>query len=193
MKSIRCLLYWGVCLLFALTFSACKEDEGNDWQDENETLFDKIGKETVVIPRNQINYSVYPVRDTVVYVEVNPQEVITHSSGLKYRILKKGNSNQKPFFTSVVKVHYEGRRINGTVFDTTYGPDSNGPFKTPVRGSAINGIIEGWTEILPEMSVGDKYEVYIPWYMGYGDEDSGSIAAYSTLIFIMELVDIVEL
>lgn len=193
MKKVKHILRAGMLIGALFTFAACDKSDDNKWQEENETTFEKIGKELVVLPRNQVIYSTNPVKDTVIYVEVKPEEVITLSSGVKYRILHKSENTLKPYFTSVVKVNYEGRRINGVVFDSTYGPDTNGPLKTLVRGSSINGIIRGWSEILPEMCVGDRFEVYIPWQLGYGDTDSGTISAYSALVFIMELVEICEL
>ena len=180
--------------------SSCSDDDENVWKTRNESLFDALGKKEVVLPRYQTigpNDTVKIAYDTLLHVKVNPEDVITDTASngyfIKYKVLKKSTNTQAPYFNSVVKINFEGRLINGTIFDTTYGKNSSGPVSTIVRGNKVGGIIRGWTEILQKMHVGDKYEVYIPWNMGYGNSQSGTIPGYSTLTFIMELVEITDL
>ncbi len=189
-------------LLFIITgmIYSCSSDEENVWKTRNESLFDALGKKEVVLPRYQTigpNDSVKIAYDTLLSVKVNPEDVITDTASngslIKYRVLSRSTNTQAPYFNSVVKFHFEGRLINGTIFDTTYGKNTSGPVSSRVCGSKVGGIIRGWTEILQKMHVGDKYEVYLPWNMGYGESQSGTIPGYSTLIFIMELVEITEL
>ena len=109
--------------------------------------------------------------------------VITTPSGLQYEIIKKGKGKKTPTATDVVKVHYHGTLINGTVFDSSV--DRNEPISF-----ALTQVIPGWTEGLQLMTVGSKYKFYIPQHLGYGSQQAGSIPPYSTLIFEVELLDI---
>ena len=86
-----------------------------------------------------------------------------------------------------VTVKYEGRLIDGTIFDSSYKRD---PQTTTFR---VNQVIRGWTEALTMMPVGSKWELYIPQELAYGSRQTGKeIKPYSTLIFVVELVDIVK-
>jgi FKBP-type peptidyl-prolyl cis-trans isomerase len=107
------------------------------------------------------------------------------ASGLQYEIIQEG-SGPKPTATDVVRVHYEGSLTNGTVFDSSY---SRGE---PLEFS-LNGVIPGWTEGLQLMNTGSTYRLFIPSDMGYGSQGAGpQIPPYSTLIFEVELLDIVR-
>lgn len=111
-------------------------------------------------------------------------EVIELASGVQYKILKKG-SGRIPRSTSKVKVHYEGRTIDGNVFDSSYN-----------RGEATvftaNQVIKGWTEILEIMPVNSVWEIYIPAELAYGERKAGDIKPFSALIFKVELLGIEE-
>ena len=109
--------------------------------------------------------------------------VITTPSGLQYEIIKKGKGKTTPTATDVVKVHYHGTLINGTVFDSSV--ERNEPISF-----ALTQVIPGWTEGLQLMTVGSKYKFYIPQELGYGSQQAGSIPPYSTLIFEVELLGI---
>ena len=109
--------------------------------------------------------------------------VITTPSGLQYEVLKKGKGKKTPTAADVVKVHYHGTLLNGTVFDSSV--DRNEPISF-----ALNQVIPGWTEGLQLMTVGSKYKFYIPQELGYGSQPAGSIPPYSTLIFEVELLEI---
>jgi FKBP-type peptidyl-prolyl cis-trans isomerase FklB len=86
--------------------------------------------------------------------------------------------------TDKVKVHYEGRLLDGTVFDSSYkrGEPSE---MTPKQ------VIKGWTEALTMMPEGSKWQLYIPYDLAYGDREAGQIKPYSMLIFDVELIEIV--
>ena len=110
-------------------------------------------------------------------------EVKTTDSGLQYEVITEGKG-QKPAETDVVKVHYKGTLIDGTVFDSSY--DRGEPTEFP-----LNGVIRGWTEGLQLMSVGSKYKLYIPYNLAYGERGAGGvIKPYSALIFEVELLEI---
>ncbi|MBR5930292.1 MAG: FKBP-type peptidyl-prolyl cis-trans isomerase [Prevotella sp.] len=104
-------------------------------------------------------------------------------SGLQYKILEKGKG-PIPTKDDQVIVKYEGRLIDGTVFDSSYKrEDQTNKFRP-------TDVIKGWTEALTMMPVGSKWELYIPQELAYGARQTGDIPAYSTLIFIVELVGI---
>ena len=109
--------------------------------------------------------------------------VVTLPSGLQYKVLTMG-TGPKPTATQEVSVKYEGRLVDGKVFDSSYTR------KDQVTKFRANQVIKGWTEALTMMPVGSKWELYIPQELGYGDRQQGQIPPYSTLIFTVELVDI---
>ena len=104
------------------------------------------------------------------------------SSGLQYEVISQANG-RKPSEVDIVRVHYEGRLIDGTIFDSSYNWGE--PVEFP-----LNGVIPGWTEGLQLMSIGSKYRLFIPYELGYGSRAAGPIPAYSVLIFEVELLDI---
>ena len=109
--------------------------------------------------------------------------VVTLPSGLQYKVLTMG-TGAKPKAAQEVTVKYEGRLVDGTVFDSSYSrKDQTSKFRA-------NQVIKGWTEALLLMPVGSKWELYIPYDLAYGDRQSGKIPPYSALIFTVELVDI---
>ena len=111
--------------------------------------------------------------------------VVTLPSGLQYQVLVKGEG-EVPQATDRVKVNYEGRLIDGTVFDASARHGGEPAEFTPQQ------VIKGWTEALTMMPVGSKWRLFIPSELAYGDRDSGQIKPFSTLIFDVELVEIVK-
>lgn len=111
--------------------------------------------------------------------------IVTTPSGLQYEVIKKGDG-ATPVATDVVRVHYKGTFVNGKTFDSSY--DRGEPAEFP-----LNGVIKGWTEGIALMPVGSKYIFTIPQELGYGEMGTrdGSIAPKSTLVFEVELLDIV--
>ena len=107
----------------------------------------------------------------------------TTASGLQYKVLVAGNG-AIPKATDKVTVKYEGRMIDGTVFDSSYKRNP----QTATFG--CNQVIKGWTEALTMMPVGSKWEICIPQELGYGAQEAGHIKPYSTLVFTVELVGI---
>lgn len=104
-------------------------------------------------------------------------------SGLQYSILKEGDG-KIPAATDTVRVHYTGKLIDGTVFDSSV--ERGQPAEFPV-----NGVIRGWIEALQLMPVGSKWRLYIPQELAYGSQGAGaSIPPFSTLIFDVELLAI---
>ena len=108
--------------------------------------------------------------------------VKTLPSGVQYKVIKEGNGAM-PKDTSLVTVNYEGRLIDGTVFDSSYK-----------RGQPVdlraNQVIKGWTEALVHMPAGSVWEVYIPQELAYGEREQGQIKPYSPLVFKIELIKV---
>jgi len=112
------------------------------------------------------------------------QDVNSTNNGLLYVVLKEG-SGLKPTINDIVRVHYEGALASGAVFDSSY--DRGDPEEIP-----LNMVIPGWAEGIMLMNVGSKYRLYIPSSMAYGERGAGQIIPpFSTLIFTVELLDIV--
>lgn len=118
------------------------------------------------------------------FLKANAQKdsVQTLPSGVQYKILVKG-TGEVPTERSKVKVNYEGRLIDGTVFDSSYTRKQPATF-------GCNQVIKGWTEALTHMPVGSKWEIYIPQELAYGAREAGKIKPFSALIFTVELLEI---
>lgn len=110
--------------------------------------------------------------------------VVTLPSGLQYKVLVAGTGD-KPTTTDRVKVKYEGKTIDGRIFDSSYK-------RTPPESTfGVTQVIKGWTEALQLMPVGSKWELYIPYNLAYGEKGAGrDIKPYDALIFTVELVEI---
>ena len=108
--------------------------------------------------------------------------VKTLPSGVQYKVIKEGNG-PIPADTSLVKVHYEGKTVEGKVFDSSYE-----------RGEPINlrcnQTIKGWTDAMVHMPAGSVWEVYIPQDLAYGEREQGDIKPFSALIFKIELIEV---
>ena len=108
--------------------------------------------------------------------------VKTLESGVQYRVIKEG-TGAIPADTSLVKVHYEGRLLNDSVFDSSYR-----------RGEPItlrcNQTIKGWTDAMVHMPAGSVWEVYIPQELAYGEREQGIIKPFSVLVFKIELLEV---
>ena len=108
--------------------------------------------------------------------------VKTLESGVQYKVIKEGNG-PIPADTSLVKVHYEGKTVEGKVFDSSYE-----------RGEPINlrcnQTIKGWTDAMVHMPAGSVWEVYIPQDLAYGEREQGDIKPFSALIFKIELIEV---
>ncbi|CAG0911643.1 unnamed protein product [Cyprideis torosa] len=121
------------------------------------------------------------------YLEKNAtaEGVKVTDSGLQYKVLREGKADgKKPGPRSTVKVNYEGRHLNGEVFDSSY--ERGEPIEFP-----LNRVIPGWTEGLQLMSEGAKYQLTIPENIAYGHRGAGrTIEPSETLIFDVELLEV---
>lgn len=108
--------------------------------------------------------------------------VVTLPSGVQYKVIKEG-TGKIPADTSMVKVHYEGRTIDGKVFDSSY---KNG---NPIQ-LRCNQTIKGWTDAIVHMPAGSTWEIYVPQNLAYGEREQGNIKPFSVLIFKIELIEV---
>ena len=109
--------------------------------------------------------------------------IITRESGLQYKVISTGKGKQ-PKATDSITAHYKGTLINGTVFDSSYKRGEPATFN-------VGQVINGWKEILPLMKEGDKWQVFIPSDLAYGDRgQGGTIGPNEALIFDIELIKV---
>lgn len=109
--------------------------------------------------------------------------VITTASGLQYQVLQQGKG-RRPKATDKVRCHYEGRLVDGTLFDSSIERGEPAVF-------GVNQVIPGWVEALQLMCEGDKWKLFIPYQLGYGEQGAGqAIPPYSTLVFDVELLKV---
>ena len=108
--------------------------------------------------------------------------VKTRPSGVQYKVLKEG-TGAIPADTSLVRVHYEGKTIDGKVFDSSF-----------TRGQPLdlrcNQTIKGWTDAMVHMPAGSEWEIYIPQELAYGEREQGDIKPFSALIFRIQLIEV---
>lgn len=110
-------------------------------------------------------------------------EVTTTPSGLQYEVLQQGRGRQ-PKASDTVRCHYEGRLIDGTVFDSSYRRGTPADF-------GLRQVISGWTEGVQLMKEGAKFRFYIPYNLAYGEHGAGAdIPPYAALIFDVELIKV---
>ena len=125
--------------------------------------------------------------ENVQWLAENAQKegVVTLPSGLQYKVITMGQG-EKPTVDETVEVKYEGKTIDGNIFDSSYKRNPQ------TVQFACNQVIKGWTEALQLMPVGSKWEIYIPQELAYGERQAGQIKPFSTLIFTVELLDIIK-
>lgn len=146
--------YFTIIFLMVIALAGCSKDDDTDWM----AIDDGIIKE---------------------HLEENNLEAAKHPSGIYYNITKEG-SGSSPSSNSVVSVRYEGRLLNGHMFDNGQGR---------VQTFPLNGLIKGWQICIPWLKRGGKGTFYIPSELAYGKKSPGSIPAHSVLVFNIELVD----
>lgn len=177
-----------VGLLSSCSESDNEEEEFPNWKKTNEQYFNNLyamakssadmgDKSWKVIRQWSLEEST--AKDPYDYIVVN--------------VLENGTGSGCPLYTDSVKVHYEGRLLpstsypDGYLFDKSFTGEFNPATALPAK-FAVSGMIDGFTTALQYMHIGDRWKVYIPYQLGYGKTASGSIPAYSTLVFDVTLV-----
>ena len=125
------------------------------------------------------------IKEGEAFLAANAQKegVSTTASGLQYRVITPGTGAQ-PTASSSVTVHYSGKLLDGTEFDSSYKRNEPTTF-------GVGQVISGWTEALQLMKEGSKWEIFIPYNLAYGERGAGqAIPPYATLIFEVELISV---
>lgn len=160
--------------------------EGKDFQvsdDELRAAFNEI-HERMQADKAEQSKEVIAAGEDFLADNAKRDGITVTESGLQYEVITEG-SGEKPTAESTVRTHYHGTLIDGTVFDSSY--DRGQPAEFPV-----GGVIKGWTEALQMMPVGSKWRLYVPYQLAYGEQGAGgAIGPYSTLVFDVELLDII--
>ena len=192
-------IFWLMGLLFSvsLAVTSCEETDGVvdpyfNWQERNELYIDSIARVANANLGNEVGQwkAVHTYKFNPPINDLNPDV----RDYVYCRILEKGTGTVKPLFTDTVDVHYRGKLIplydgSEVVFDQSYAGDLNGDIAV-YASFQVNGLIEGWTTILQHMVVGDRWEIHVPYQLGYGSYGSGDIPGYSALVFDVQLDDI---
>lgn len=178
-----------------LVLTACSESEGNDdeypdWKATNERAFNTVynmAKEQGDDNGAWRTYNVYSL----------PSSAATApESNIVVHVLNEGKGTGNPLFTDTVNIHYRGKLLpsksyaEGYVFDSSWSGDYNLATMQPYDALPVSGYIDGVATALQHMSIGDRWEVYIPYQLAYGKTGfaTGGIPGYSMLIFDVTLV-----
>ena len=185
-------ILWLISLLFAASFAivSCSESDGEEnpyanWQERNQKYLDSIAAEAKANPgewKVVRSYKLPPLG-------LNEQGKVNEYVYCK--IINNGEG-ERPLFTDTVAVNYRGKLINGTVFDQSYKGELNPSIAVPVE-FPVSDVIVGLTSALMNMTVGSRWELYIPSELAYEEAGSGSIPGYSTLFFDVDLVKLIPL
>lgn len=191
--------------LLALAVASCDKDDApvdTTWQDRNYAFLDSLA---VAYDAQQADPSSIAEDDTI--YRLTPQHLSSYTIYYKKLGVKDGfvGSGETAKFTDVARVYYQGRLIDGSMFDSNfdgtypdYELDIPSDFLVSGLQASSSGIIQGWTEILQVMrpaanktdKKGDFFRVYIRPELAYGDGGSGSILGHSTLIFDINLLEV---
>ena len=188
-------ILWVIGLLFSASFAitSCDETDGAvdpyfNWAERNQLYIDSISK---VARANPEEWKVIHTYKSVPSInDLNPDV----NDYVYCKVLEEGTGTISALYTDSVAANYRGSLIplydgSKVVFDQSFRGELNPDVAVPVIFS-VGGVIAGWTTALQHMKEGDRWEVYIPYNLGYGNAGSGDIPAYSTLIFDMQVVKI---
>ena len=188
-------ILWIIGLLFTVSYavSSCDETDGaaslyTNWKERNKLFIDSIAN---VARQNPGQWKVIHTYKSVPPLnDLNPDV----NDYIYCKILKEGTGTLSPLYTDSVSTHYRGKLIplydgQEFIFDQSFRGELDEDVAVPVT-FAVGGVIEGWTTALQQMKVGDRWEVYIPSDLAYGNYANNDIPAFSALIFDMTLVKI---
>ena len=185
-------IFWVLGLLFSVSFavSSCEETEGVvdpyfNWEERNQLYIDSIARVAQANPDQWKIIHTYKFNPPV--NDLNPDV----TDYVYCKVLENGTGTMKPLFTDSVTANYRGKLIplyDGTevIFDQSYQGALNKDVAISV-GFGVNAVIEGWTTALQQMVEGDRWEMYIPYNLAYGQFGQSDIPGYSTLIFDVHL------
>ena len=196
-------ILWVIGLLFSVSFTvvSCDETTGvpdpyTDWEIRNQLYIDSIAKVAKANLGEEVGQ--WKVIHTYKFVpplnELNPDV----NDYVYCRVIKKGTGAVSPLYTDSVAAHYRGQLIplydgQKVVFDQSFQGELKEDLAVPVTfgvWDGVGGVIEGWSSVLQQMVEGDRWEVHIPYQLGYGIYGRNEIPGYSALVFDMQLVKI---
>ncbi len=187
MKSIKILFTLILSVLFGLT--SCEETtdvgEFDNWQSRNTQFIDSIA--------GVARANTYGDWKVILADGLDPMKQWGNDCYVYCQVIEEGSGTEHPLFTDSVVVNYSGRLMpsatypDGFLFDSSYSGDFNPSFNVPV-GLPLSGTVPGFCTAVQDMVDGDRWKVYIPYQLGYGEKVSASIPACSTLIFDINLV-----
>ena len=187
-------ILWVIGLLFSisLAITSCDETDGAvdpyfEWDERNQAYIDSIARVALANPDE------WKVIHTYKFIPADTAAMDVNDY-VYCRVLEEGTGTMRPYYTDSVTTHYRGKLIplydgSSVTFDQSYMGQLDTQTAVPV-GFGVSSVVEGWTSILQNMVEGDRWEVYIPSNLGYGEQGKNSIPGNSTLIFDMQLVKI---
>ena len=196
-------IFWLMGLLFSvsLAVTSCEETDGVvdpyfNWQERNELYIDSIARVANANLGNEVGQwkAVHTYKFNPPINDLNPDV----RDYVYCRILEKGTGTVKPLYSDSVAAHYRGQLIplydgQKVVFDQSFQGELKEDLAVPVTfgvWDGVGGVIEGWSSVLQQMVEGDRWEVHIPYQLGYGIYGRDEIPGYSALVFDMQLVKI---
>lgn len=190
-KNIFLIL--GVLLFSAFSFISCSESTGEvdpyaNWEQRNQNYIDSIANVARANEGNEVGdwkiFRSYKLASL-------PMGQVGDVNDYVYCKINKLGEGPSPLFTDSAYVDYKGMMINNTIFDQTYKGAYNPSISSPVE-FMVGGLVTGFTTALQNMQKGSQWTIYIPSDLCYGSTGSSTIPAYSTLIFDVALVRIVN-
>ena len=196
-------IFWLMGLLFSvsLAVTSCEETDGVvdpyfNWQERNELYIDSIARVANANLGNEVGQwkAVHTYKFNPPINDLNPDV----NDYVYCKILEKGTGTVKPLYSDSVAAHYRGQLIplydgQKVVFDQSFQGELKEDLAVPVTfgvWDGVGGVIEGWSSVLQQMVEGDRWEVHIPYQLGYGIYGRNEIPGYSALVFDMQLVKI---
>lgn len=196
-------IFWLMGLLFSvsLAVTSCEETDGVvdpyfNWQERNELYIDSIARVANANLGNEVGQwkAVHTYKFNPPINDLNPDV----NDYVYCKILEKGTGSVKPLYSDSVAAHYRGQLIplydgQKVVFDQSFQGELKEDLAVPVTfglWEGVGGVIEGWSSALPQMVEGDRWEVHIPYQLGYGIYGRNEIPGYSALVFDIQLVKI---
>lgn len=196
-------IFWLMGLLFSvsLAVTSCEETDGVvdpyfNWQERNELYIDSIARVANANLGNEVGQwkAVHTYKFNPPINDLNPDV----NDYVYCKILEKGTGTVKPLYSDSVAAHYRGQLIplydgQKVVFDQSFQGELKEDLAVPVTfglWEGVGGVIEGWSSALPQMVEGDRWEVHIPYQLGYGIYGKGEVPGYSALVFDIQLVKI---
>ena len=196
-------IFWLMGLLFSvsLAVTSCEETDGVvdpyfNWQERNELYIDSIARVANANLGNEVGQwkAVHTYKFNPPINDLNPDV----RDYVYCKILEKGTGTVKPLYSDSVAAHYRGQLIplydgQKVVFDQSFQGELKEDLAVPVTfgvWDGVGGVIEGWSSVLQQMVEGDRWEVHIPYQLGYGIYGRNEIPGYSSLVFDMQLVKI---